>query len=388
MSRILGVLMMFFVLHASANKTQTPEWHQKMRELSETLKEVYPLLLSSKRFNDKKNAPKIEAGFKKLSALGHVINSATLSQMPQAARANDPTIEILSDLFKSETDRAYREYKAGRKEFARTILRPVTSYCIACHTRSDTGPKFSNLLASPEIKTMDRLSRAEMLAAIRDYDQALQEFESIVRDRSIARAAPFDWETAIHYALALAVRVQKDPDRTQKIIENVLATSEAPVFVKESAEAWKESVKVWKEEVSRTLSTQDGRLAEAKRLLARAQSSQKYPNDESGEIDYLRASAVAHDLMANKVEGTMLSETLLITGTAYEALGDLRIWSLHELYYESCIRSAPKSTESKACYASLERSIYAGYSGSGGTFLPRDVLQKLTELKKLAGVSQ
>jgi hypothetical protein len=57
---------------------------------------------------------------------------------------------------------------------------------------------------------------------------------------------------------------------------------------------------------------------------------------------------------------------------------------LHEFYYEACVRKAPKKPIAQSCYSRYEESIYAEYSGSGGTFLPDDVQAKLTELRAIA----
>ena len=64
--------------------------------------------------------------------------------------------------------------------------------------------------------------------------------------------------------------------------------------------------------------------------------------------------------------------------------GRLRVSSLHELYYEACVRRAPHTTTSAECFRRFEESIYFGYSGSGGVSLPDDVRKNLAELRDLS----
>jgi hypothetical protein len=53
------------------------------------------------------------------------------------------------------------------------------------------------------------------------------------------------------------------------------------------------------------------------------------------------------------------------------------------VYYESCVRTSPKTQLSKTCYHRLKNSILLGYSGSSGTHLPREERERLKELQKL-----
>jgi hypothetical protein len=54
------------------------------------------------------------------------------------------------------------------------------------------------------------------------------------------------------------------------------------------------------------------------------------------------------------------------------------------MVFESCIHKAPHTEIAKQCYHHYEKSIYQGYSGSGGVFIPKSELQKLNQLKELA----
>ncbi|MEZ4750489.1 MAG: hypothetical protein R3B54_07620 [Bdellovibrionota bacterium] len=78
------------------------------------------------------------------------------------------------------------------------------------------------------------------------------------------------------------------------------------------------------------------------------------------------------------------SEAYMLTGMAYESIDELKLWSLPEVYYQSCIRTYPHSTQAERCYTRFEENIYAGYTGSSGTHLPSDVRTKLQTLREEA----
>jgi hypothetical protein len=74
-------------------------------------------------------------------------------------------------------------------------------------------------------------------------------------------------------------------------------------------------------------------------------------------------------------------------GQSYEAISEMGIWDLPEVYYEACVRTAPKTEEAKRCYRDFERSIVLGFSGSAGIFIPKEERDRLNDLKALAGLS-
>jgi hypothetical protein len=115
-----------------------------------------------------------------------------------------------------------------------------------------------------------------------------------------------------------------------------------------------------------------------------AQRKQMYPYDRSSDIEYLRASAVLHDVLRSESQPERQSKALLLSGRCYEVLSDIGLWSLHEMYYEACIRNTPHSNIAKQCYLRYENSVFSGYAGSGGVDVPPDVMLHIKELVGLA----
>jgi hypothetical protein len=118
--------------------------------------------------------------------------------------------------------------------------------------------------------------------------------------------------------------------------------------------------------------------------LAKAQQAQKYPADRSADILYLRTSAAVHRLLQLGKDAKHTHEAYLMAGLCYDVLKNFQLGELHEIYFESCIRSAPHTHLAETCYHRYEQAIYDGFTGSSGTDIPDDVEQKLNVLEKLA----
>ncbi len=344
-----------------------------MKALNATLSEILIDVSSDRRFQAPENAKRIEANAKKLTTLAHEIR-----KMPD----NDPSVPMIGSLFADESKRAYEALKTGHRDYARSLLRTVSGYCIGCHTQSPSKTDTKAAAMSPELKKLSPIERGEFLAATRQNDAALAEFEKIVASSDVRG---MDLEKATRYAMAIAIRVKQDPEKTLAVIENVLGAKNAPLFLKEDAAAWKKSAEEWKKEKQPTSKKSEEALyEEAVRLMSLARSTQKFPMDRSADIIYLRMTSVVHDLLRSYPESKHSADALFLLGLSYEVLHDLNLWTLHEMYYESCIKKAPHTSTAQGCYRQYEKTIYSGYSGSGGVSLPKDVLKKLGTLETLA----
>lgn len=384
-----------------------------MDALNVTLIRMLAEVSSDSQFNDPANFKKIESDAKQLSELVHDLNAITrdgktASGEKMVSPDSDPSIPLITSLFSEDTRQAYEALKTGHREYARGVLRTVTSYCVGCHTRgapapaagagTKHGPRETGRPAverqrlatrpleseTPEVKSLSRVERAEFLASTLQNDAALEEFEKIISDSKSRKQRQLEWQKTVRFALAIAVRVKRDPARALKIVDAVLGTDDAPGFFKEDAEQWKASILAWRNESARTLASEDALYAETVRLITQARMLQRYPADHAADILYLRVSSTVHDLLRIAPNGRYSADALLLLGLSYEALRDMSLWSLHEMSYEACIRRSPHTETARNCYRHYEETIYAGYSGSGGVSIPKVVAAKLDELEKLS----
>jgi hypothetical protein len=367
----------------NAETTRSAEWTRKMRALQASLQELLVDLSSEARFNDPKNQGRIRKNAEALAKGAHKLTGPGSMASPD----KDPSLAMFAAIFAEQADHAYKSLEFGQRAYSRNALKSVTGYCIACHTRTGSGPQFATLEGSPVAKDLKPVERAEFFAAVREYDRALAEFEKVAADRELASRHPWDWERAVREGVALAVRARGEPDRAMKIIESVLQTPNAPIFLKEQAAQWKKSVSEWKKErEKRPAARSEASLyADAQRLLAGARQMQRYPIDRSADILYLRAGAALHELLQIAPQGKRATEAMYLAGLTYEVLQDPRLGGLHEMFYLGCIQRSPHTEQARRCFQHLESSVYYGYTGSGGTHLPDEVKNWLRDLDQLSG---
>jgi len=385
-ARVLGAVLGFsMVVSASAKEAPKAAFSAKMLKLAQVVSQTLVDTSSAGKFMDPKNAKRIEDNTKKLSELAHDIHKASVGASTDVISPDgDVSVSLIAGLFQDDAKRAYDEFKRGNKEYARTVLRSIPGYCIGCHTRGNSGPQFIDLGTNAQLKGLTPFEKGEVFAATRQYDKALENFEEVFKKESSARDRQIEWEKAARYAVAIAVRVKKDPAQALNFVEKIIDFKGAPQFFKEDANAWKASLLTWKKEMSTVPTSEEGYFAEAQRLMSQAMQSQMYLADRNGDVYYLRATQTLHDLLRLYPNGSKTSESLYLLGLAYRALQGLNLWNLSDLYFEACIRKAPHTGVSSQCYRQYEESIFMGYSGSGGVSIPSDVRTKLFTLEGLA----
>lgn len=368
----------------SSSAPENAAWSVKMQSLSGTLSDLLPLVASKKQFNDPANLKKIETSTRNLGSLAHSLKSGDKPN-------NDPAMKVMSGLFAEDIERALDSLKSGNRDYARQILKDTTSYCIQCHTQTANGPSFPRLNLAINTSQMNKIEQGEFFTATRQFDRALAAYLDALTDEKLIKADPFQWEQVARSALAIVVRVKNDPAEAAKILNKIESQNQLPSSTKNSLTAWKKSLAEWKaeEKAHKNDSSQMDRLKYAERLIDLAKKQQEFPLDHSQDILYFRASSLAHSFMQDmprgpRAEPTAMARALYLAGVSAEATRDMNFWTLHETYYEQCIRALPHSGQAMSCLENLKDSITLGYSGSAGTRIPPEINQRLQAFETLA----
>lgn len=364
----------------SAVWADAPNWQAKMKSLGDTVSELLPELVSSQG-----NPETIEKGAKALSELSHDLKAGHNKQKLVPPSDNDPTIGFLAEQFSTQTRRAYTAIKQGQVEYGKDLLRSVTSYCIACHSRHENGPAFSAVPSTEKVNTLSKGEKAALYVALRQFDKGLEQYQELVADPELLKKRPFDWERYLRQSLAIAVRVKHDPKLASAIIATALQSPDLPVFQQTKITQWQKAVDSWKKEPALKVNTEVGLTLEMRRLFRDANAGQqRMLDDHSAEIQFLRTSGAAHEVLRVARDPKTVAEALMVAGKSYESLSNPLFWPMEEFFYEACVRQLPHSNLAQECYSSYVKSVYFGYTGSAGTDIPEDVRKLLSRLGVLA----
>lgn len=383
--RLVLIALSAVIVTNCTSKAQKPEnhasklWPEKMQQLSQALSDLMPLISSKKKFSSAENQKLIEERTETLRTLAHSIQTGPKPN-------SDPSMAVLSGLMEEDLARALDAFRGGQKDYARHVLKDTTSYCIQCHTQTNNGPEFPQLKLNVKVEELPALDRAEFYAATRQFEPALETYRGVLADPSAVKADPFDYENAARTALAISVRVHKDPVEAKGLVETVQKNKALNPSQKKVAKSWSRSIQSWsKEKTPSAKPSIQQDLAKAESLVTRAQKSQEFVLDHSQDINYFRASSLLHEILQTPERTPEFSaRALYLAGVSSEATRDMNFWTMHETMYEQCIRLKPQTEQAKQCYSRLNDSINLGYSGSSGTHIPPEVKRRLEFYKTLA----
>jgi hypothetical protein len=360
------------------SKVNDPEWNQKMQKLYSALTLLMVDLSSDTRFKDQKNNSKIQQNIKELTSQAH-----QLKQGPNQEKINDPSMLIFSENLSINLEQASSAFESGHREYARSMLLQISGACLTCHNRNNSGPQFGELPFDIQKVGLKPVEMGEFYAATRQFDRALEHFTKLISGGTAAAIAPWDWQRAVEQAMSIAIRVKRDPNSAEGIIQSAMTSNLGPKSFQQDLQQWKKSVAEWKQEKTKPDSsnwTENKLYSTGKSLIEKAQRVQKYPLDRSADVLFLRGSSYLHDLLEQFPKSPHLAQAMMYLGQAYEVLDPRPTDYLHKSFYEACVRRAPHTPVAMNCYRRYEQSTFFGFSGSSGTHLPQDIRDKLIEL--------
>lgn len=329
---------------ACSSQKKAKSWNSSMQGLSKTLSETMPLLISQKYLTDPRAQSDLKAATVKLQGLSHDVSTQTL--IPSA----DPSIKVVARQFGSELKQAQNLMEMGQWAAANKKLQKVTNYCIACHTLSSGSTSaYSADLAQPP-KSFQHFDQARYFASIRQFEQAIIQFEYALNDQGWAKTNRENWNRSLLSLMAIVTRVKNNPNLARELISRFYDTGAYPQDLKKASDQWRSDVKAWDAEKKRQPS-----LARSRNLIQTAAKSEK-AIPHSGLILNLRASSTLNELLrSGQLDKKQQQEVLYLSGQVAENLADLNFGSFAEDYYRLCSQMKGRATLQKKCSVALGR---------------------------------
>ena len=348
-----------------------------MRDAFEALVRLQGVASSPVALRDPKNAPTVSTDLRTLASLPHLFPADPTSQEPATA--------ALATLFSRYVADTRQRFDGRETDAVALRVRTLTGLCFSCHTRERAPVDFADTQKRLDSLGLSGLPRAQMLAATRQFDEALAEYQKLLAQPPKNERGMLEYTRALQDTMALLVRVKDDAPATLALIDALLAKPELPGFLEANLASWRRDAAAWRAEKF------DARRATPEALLARAQKLMGAANtgggpfsiDERKDLTWLRASGYLNLALGKDPKLKARGEALYLLGVCASSLRSPLWWDLDLLFFETCVRENPKAKVAKRCFRQLSDRVYLGYTGSAGTFIPDDELARLSELRAL-----
>ncbi len=370
--KISRVLIFVLCMAASVcvrNVGLAQEMIGEMQVVYHAYKELQPYLADSRSFLLPANDAKLRGLLKVLG--DHFHQSRTISSKFSKEPGFASSLRLADEMLDDITFR----FKEGKKGYALWRLRSLTNNCIGCHTTYNVELSFADSSTPPA--GLDLFQQGEFFFASRQFIRAENSFLQSLRDPALS-AQIFQ---SLSKLLVLYVRNDRDPKKALSKISELMPTLNLVESEKSQANRWLESLKVWSLEAPGDVSS----LSDLRKLVNSSSNNMDLDSDNVDTVGLLRASSLLLELLVDKkLQAKDKSEILYLLGFCYSKLQPFFVNELPEFYLEQCMMEFPGSNSAKASYELYKELVTLGYTGSGGTEIPKDIELRLKELHDLS----
>ncbi|HAG91784.1 MAG TPA: hypothetical protein DCL41_07925 [Bdellovibrionales bacterium] len=377
MKKNWGILLLGLGLVLGCESKQKPvdaaNWSGQMQNMSQDIKLLIPFLYDKKSYSAKENEEKISRALDDLKSQSHRVPE----KMGEKFLGDDPILSFSLNNLQSDLSRAASSFKAGHKEYSRSVMKSSIGHCFRCHSLTTIGSEAQWDLSDFNQLEINSEEKLDLMIAARKYKEAYDFVEKEITRPGIVDQSPMRFEGLLRKHLALSLRLNEKPQVALDNLNRVLENKKLPPYLEKQVKAWRDSLKGWTHFKKKGDLVQ---LAEAR--IAKALKLQEFSYDHAGDVEYIWATDLLHESLLKKQDPRKEAKAYYLLGRAYEVLDDLGSYGLHEAYYEACIKRSPKSKIARRCYDRFESSLKMGFSGSAGLTLPKEERKKLDELKE------
>jgi hypothetical protein len=348
-----------------------PETETLMTEIVQALRVVVPLSLNGARFSDPANRAAVD------DALDSLAGNA--ERLGAHGSGRELGFAYLSDSLARDSLDIRNRFAEGRIDEARFLLRHLTDTCVACHSRLPDDHKHAlgkYLTEEQAISALPREERVQFEVATRQFGRALATYEALFLDRNTS-IAELDLSGDLENYLELCLRVQRDPDRAISTLEGLASR-------KDLSSRLQPHVKTWIEALRSLEDAPDGDAIEQARGLVKPVLEDSRVSEKSEIVRLIAASGLLHRYVVSTADPPERGgEAYYLLGVIESRIGRSFWASQTEFFLETAIRMGPKERYADDAFALLEEFLVSGYTGSSGTNVPPDIVERLEELDEL-----
>jgi hypothetical protein len=213
---------------------------------------------------------------------------------------------------------------------------------------------------------------------VRRFDAALAVWEAELEDPAVSPVELDISGTLVDY-LVIAIRVEGSLERSRVALAALRARPDTPTYLGRHLAIWIEGLGELRKAVRAEPS-----LANARRLVERANSLSLFPAGRERLVYDLVASSLLHRYVAGAEKGDPgLAEAYYLLGVIEARTVDSYWVPQTELHLEAAIRADPRGRFAEPAYAALEEYVLVGYGGLAPEVLPAEVRAHLADLRAL-----
>ncbi len=308
---------------------------------------LQPFMVSEKRFSASENKFNIQTRLNHLAEIS--------SNLKHEQRLVTPFFQVMTDILPMHFEELKDSFKAGNKEYARTMLNATLDGCSSCHSQVK-AKQFHLWKFSPDSIKGSTFEKAEFLFAVRQYDEAFPRYQKVIQDFKPTSTEPIsrDIQEAMLKKLNILIRSKRDLVEARKDIERDIGKPELPESVKTLLRSNLASIKQLQK-----LNIPDLMKAKSKEMETfAAQTLGKSTNiglmGEKNIVPHLFVSGILYEYVLSHPVSEIGPGIYYWLAKCEKKISKTYFFPIAEFYLKECIERYPLSMEAKLCFNELE----------------------------------
>ncbi|MCK6594573.1 MAG: hypothetical protein L6Q33_05180 [Bacteriovoracaceae bacterium] len=358
-----------------------------MNQVYESYINIVPFIYSNVDL-DKKNSEVLLGHLNNISEAFKKAKHVDMLQIP----GFKPSLDTINIHLKETID----SLNAKNTIFAKARLQAMTSLCMNCH--GQIGESVAKNAFGESLYKVNRqgfasdFEYANYLFLVRRYTEAQTFYDRTLSDALAKNQKGSEGQilddkvvngeifSSLRRLLAINVKISFKPEKAIKILEKYQANKSLSKLTRNDVDSWLNGLKLVK-------NLKLNKFTTAKSFIDTYLT--KFENDKEAlvtgkeDITLLMASGFLSKYLSEKKATDETPEILYWLSIAERRLSHSYFFSLSDLYLKECIAQFPASPWAKKCFAEYEEALTFGYTGSGGTEIPREEKRELDRLRSL-----
>lgn len=303
------------------------------------------------------------------------------------ASSRDASFRLHSRGLADDALTASAAFESGNPEEARFMFSQLTQRCVDCHSRMpdlEDSALAAQLIALPEVESLEPMERARFDVALRRFDDALALWEAALADRSIP-PLHLDLEGTLADYLTIAVRVKGESERPRRALAALARRADTPAYLRMRLVTWDVSF----QRIGARLAQSPPPLADAREFAMMARNLSELPTARDGLVYDLAASSLLLRWIDERAQQPAVGEDLQLAAAYYElgVIDERTAYSFWvpetDAYMEAALRAAPHGPLARRAYARVEEQLLLDSGATSAGALPEAERLRLEKLVAL-----
>lgn len=270
-------------------------------------------------------------------------------------------------------------YDKGEMEYARLRLNGMTNLCASCHTQTPEKRKNSLFPPIDDLTAKVNFDNANFLFVIRRYEQALAQFDSLIRGYPDSGLQSDLLGDVFRRKVAVFARVYRDPKGAVESLRLDLKNGKLPSDIRDNVLQWIAGFEKMAKDKTDPAKFATPKLIEYVSARMPKEMNRKIPTGDPQLLNLLYLSGLMYERLFEEPNSPQTQELLYYLAILERSLAPVIWYSVSEVYLKECVVAFAPSTSSKRCLDAYEAGMRERFFGRN---IPEPIQNSIDALKE------